>query len=65
MSAAQSNAAARPAVVVPGNHDGVHRGHRKLVARAREQAGPGGAVRVLTFDPHPAAVLAPEPPACG
>ncbi len=47
-------------MVVPGNHDGVHRGHRKLVARAREQAGPGVAVRVLTFDPHPAAVLAPE-----
>jgi riboflavin kinase / FMN adenylyltransferase len=49
-----------PCVAI-GNFDGVHRGHRALVsaavARARERAG---TAVVLTFDPHPARVLAPE-----
>lgn len=49
-----------PAVTI-GNFDGVHRGHRALVAEtvARARAAGGEAV-VLTFDPHPARVLAPE-----
>lgn len=45
-----------------GNFDGVHRGHRALVARARAEAdGRGGGARVVavTFDPSPAAVLRP------
>jgi riboflavin kinase/FMN adenylyltransferase len=51
----------RATVVTPGNHDGVHRGHRALVDRARTMAGPLGAeVAALIFDPHPSAVLAPE-----
>ena len=49
-----------PAVTV-GNFDGVHRGHQALVervvARARRS---GGTAVVLTFDPHPARVLAPD-----
>ncbi len=44
-----------------GNFDGVHRGHarlvERLVARARQLAGPAV---VFTFDPHPATLLRPE-----
>ncbi len=48
-------------MVTPGNHDGVHLGHRALLSAARESAERGGhAVVALTFDPHPAAVLAPD-----
>jgi riboflavin kinase / FMN adenylyltransferase len=49
-----------PAVVTPGNYDGVHLGHRALIATARKvadaaQAAGRGPMRVvaLTFDPHP------------
>jgi riboflavin kinase/FMN adenylyltransferase len=50
------------AAVAIGNFDGVHLGHRALIARARE-LGPRAVA--LTFDPHPGAVLAPAgaPPA--
>lgn len=48
-------------VVTPGNHDGVHRGHRALLAEARRIATPlGASVTALSFHPHPAQVLAPE-----
>ncbi len=48
-------------MVTPGNHDGVHLGHRALLAAARRIADPAGFAAVaLTFDPHPAAVLAPD-----
>ena len=44
-----------------GNFDGVHLGHRALLARARALAEPLGVpVVVLTFEPHPLAVLAPQ-----
>lgn len=49
-------------VATVGNFDGVHRGHQALIDRARA-ALPGDAgdrVIVVTFDPHPAAVLRPE-----
>ena len=49
-----------PAVAV-GNFDGVHLGHQALIAEtvaaARRQAG---SAVVLTFDPHPSRVLAPD-----
>lgn len=52
---------ARSSIVTPGNHDGVHFGHRALLDAARAMATrDGSAVVALTFDPHPAAVLAPE-----
>jgi len=49
-----------PAVAL-GNFDGVHRGHVKLFEAARAAATTlGGESVVLTFDPHPAQVLAPS-----
>ena len=51
---------ARSAVVI-GNFDGVHRGHQRVIARAREVADAQGlTVVAVTFDPHPMAVLRPE-----
>ena len=48
-------------VVTLGNFDGVHRGHRAVLAQVVEQASKRGAVSVaVTFDPHPVAVLHPE-----
>jgi riboflavin kinase/FMN adenylyltransferase len=48
------------AAIAIGNFDGVHLGHRALIARARELAAGNGALAVaLTFDPHPSALLAP------
>lgn len=47
--------------VVIGNFDGVHLGHRQVLARARERADAAGlSVVAVTFDPHPMAVLRPE-----
>lgn len=48
------------AAIAIGNFDGVHVGHRALIARARECAARASALTVaLTFDPHPSALLAP------
>ena len=42
-------------VVAIGNFDGVHRGHRAVIARAQALAKKlGKACAVLTFEPHPA-----------
>jgi riboflavin kinase/FMN adenylyltransferase len=47
-------------VVTPGNHDGVHLGHRALVNAARQTAEVHGwDTLAMCFDPHPTAVLAP------
>lgn len=44
-----------------GNFDGAHRGHARIVAAVREVAAHLGALpAVMTFDPHPLVVLAPE-----
>lgn len=46
-----------PAVTV-GSFDGVHRGHRALIDRLREEAARiGGESIVLTFEPHPRVTL--------
>ena len=48
------------AAIAIGNFDGVHAGHRALIARTRELAAAHGArTVVLTFDPHPSALFAP------
>jgi riboflavin kinase/FMN adenylyltransferase len=48
-------------VLTLGNFDGLHRGHRAIIERARAAAvARGGQVVALTFHPHPLAVLAPE-----
>ena len=52
-------------VVVIGTFDGVHRGHRHLIATALDHASRDGlACVVLTFDRHPSATVRPgtEPP---
>jgi riboflavin kinase / FMN adenylyltransferase len=53
---------ARPHVVAVGVFDGLHRGHRAIIdtglARARAE---GAALAVVTFDPHPDAVLGKAP----
>lgn len=52
-----------PSVVTPGNHDGVHLGHRALVTAARDVASTSDVplrVVALTFDPHPLHFMAPD-----
>lgn len=50
-----------PTAVAVGVFDGVHRGHQRLVAEAVAQAARSGSTAVVvTFDPHPVAVLRPE-----
>ncbi|MGH1564851.1 bifunctional riboflavin kinase/FAD synthetase [Mumia sp. DW29H23] len=53
-----------PSVATIGVFDGVHAGHRRVLARARNVAAEIGASRTpvvaVTFDPHPTAVFAPD-----
>ncbi len=50
------------AVVAIGNFDGLHRGHRGVVARAQALAKKlGKPCALLTFEPHPADVFAGKP----
>jgi len=49
----------RASIVTIGKFDGVHRGHRAVLDGMRERAGDRRVV-VVTFDRHPAAVLAPD-----
>src|SRR4030043_2200795 len=51
----------RSPVVTLGNFDGVHLGHQRIFQRVKEEASKihGDGV-VITFEPHPLKVLAPE-----
>jgi riboflavin kinase/FMN adenylyltransferase len=49
------------AAVTVGAYDGVHLGHRHVIAHLRELAGPRGLETVVvTFDRHPATIVRPE-----
>jgi riboflavin kinase/FMN adenylyltransferase len=45
-----------------GNFDGFHLGHREIIRRARQMSNKLGGcpIAVMTFDPHPAAILHPD-----
>jgi riboflavin kinase/FMN adenylyltransferase len=48
-------------VLTIGNFDGVHLGHREIFRKVvREARARGGTAAVLTFEPHPLRLLAPE-----
>lgn len=50
-----------PCALAIGNFDGVHLGHRKILEKTRALAAEHGLQSVvLTFDPHPMSVVAPE-----
>ena len=51
----------RATVAAIGSFDGVHLGHQALIARVKAVAGRiGAAPAILTFEPHPRAVLRPD-----
>ena len=55
--------ALRGATVVIGNFDGVHRGHKAVIAAALARAGAlGKPSAALTFEPHPRAFFNPDEP---
>jgi len=55
-------AALKGAVVAIGNFDGVHRGHRALIAEAKIQAeARRSPLAVLSFEPHPQEYFRPSP----
>src|SRR3982750_4868746 len=52
---------ARPTVLTLGVFDGLHLGHQLIMSTVVERAHSLGAVpTVISFDPHPRAVLHPE-----
>jgi len=51
----------RPTVLTLGVFDGLHIGHQQIMKKVAERAkAVGAAATVMTFDPHPRAVLYPE-----
>lgn len=54
----------RGAAIALGNFDGVHRGHQQVIALAAKAAHEAGApLGVISFDPHPRQIFAPNAPA--
>ncbi len=54
---------AGPTYVTLGNFDGLHLGHQALLIRARELAAASSAqTAIVTFNPHPFAILRPGQP---
>lgn len=54
----ESLPAFRKAVVTLGTFDGVHLGHRQIIAQLKDEAAQcGGESVIITFDPHPRKVL--------
>lgn len=54
--------ALRGGVVAIGNFDGCHRGHQQVFAAARDMARQKGVPAIiLSFEPHPRDIFAPEP----
>ena len=52
-----------PTHLTIGSYDGMHRGHQALIAAMQEAArAQGAACGLLTFHPHPRAVLRPDRP---
>jgi riboflavin kinase / FMN adenylyltransferase len=50
-----------PSALTIGNFDGIHVGHRRILRRLKDLADARGwKPSVLTFDPHPTRVVAPE-----
>lgn len=59
-SLAEIPAGFAPSVAAVGNFDGVHCGHREILAAVRSEARAAGAKAVaITFDPHPERFLRP------
>lgn len=59
--AAEDQPIHEPVCLMIGNYDGVHLGHQAIIARARELASQHGyRTAVLSFEPHPLKVLAPD-----
>ena len=53
----------RGAAAAIGNFDGVHLGHQSVIDVARQVAGDSGApLGIMTFEPHPRQVFAPDAP---
>lgn len=62
-SLAELPASAKGHVIAIGNFDGVHLGHRAVIAAAKEMAvSKGLKLDILTFEPHPRSLFRPDDP---